>query len=45
MWTLVIPHARPVKPAYTRKAVNAIDEVLAARAKQDTNLEEEQNDE
>jgi predicted RNA binding protein YcfA (HicA-like mRNA interferase family) len=25
MWTLVIPHARPVKPAYTRKAVNAID--------------------
>jgi predicted RNA binding protein YcfA (HicA-like mRNA interferase family) len=44
VWTLVIPFARPVKPAYVRKAVNAIDEVLAAQTEQDANREEEQND-
>jgi predicted RNA binding protein YcfA (HicA-like mRNA interferase family) len=45
VWTLVIPFARPVKPAYVRKAISAIDEVLAAQTEKDANREEDDNDE
>ena len=45
VWTLVIPFARPVKPAYVRKAVAAIDEVIAAQPKHDGDSREQSDEE